>query len=143
MPRLFFALHPDKIVRHRLADLCQQIPNTRRIPLQNIHLTLHFIGQTDAVDCLVDNAKTIFCRPFKLTIDHFGFFNRAKVLWAGPKQVPYNLTLLAQNCALVSEKCSDSDQTDCFTPHVSLIRKISNKPEMLHFDPIHWDVHDF
>ena len=86
MSRLFFALYPDDTVRNHFIDRIQQIPGTRRIRPQNLHLTLHFIGQTEARDCLLDRAQKIRCQPFSLIIDQYGYFNRAKVFWAGPKQ---------------------------------------------------------
>ncbi len=80
MPRLFFALYPDNDIRNRFRDLIQQIPETRYVGTQNLHLTLHFIGQTDAEVCLIEQAENMLCKPFSLMIDHYGYFNRAKVL---------------------------------------------------------------
>ncbi len=143
MPRLFFALYPDDNVRKRCIDLIQQIPGKRRVSLQNLHLTLHFIGETDAQDCLINHAEKILCKPFSLIIDHYGYFNRAKVLWAGPKQYPDDLIQLAQNCAISSVACGSKEQDECFTPHVSLVRKVSDKPELKNFEPLEWAVDSF
>ncbi|MEE9411753.1 MAG: RNA 2',3'-cyclic phosphodiesterase [Methylococcales bacterium] len=143
MPRLFFALYPDDTIRNRFIDLILQISETHCVSAQNLHLTLHFIGQTDAEDCLIEQAQNIRCKPFSLIIDHYGYFNRAKVLWAGPKQYPDELTKLARNCAIFSEKCGDRNQEKNFTPHVSLMRKISDKPELQHFESFKWTVNGF
>jgi 2'-5' RNA ligase len=76
-------------------------------------------------------------------IDHYGYFNRAKVFWAGPKQYPVDLTQLAHNCANSSVACGCSDHNGSFTPHVSLLRKVSGKPELQNFEPFEWTVHSF
>jgi len=143
MPRLFFALYPDDKVRSHLTKLIQQIPGTRCVKSQNLHLTLHFIGQTNVQDCLIDRAEKIRCKPFNLVFDHYGYFNRAKVFWAGPKQYPDGLSQLARNCAISSVACGCSEHNESFTPHVSLIRKVSFKPELQNFEPIEWTVHNF
>lgn len=143
MPRLFFALYPDDDVRNRFIDLIQQTPDTHCVSAQNLHLTLHFIGQTDAEDCLIEQVENIRCKPFSMMIDQYGYFNRAKVLWVGPKQYPDELTELARNCAISSAKCGYRNQEKIFTPHVSLIRKINDKPELQHLEPFQWTVHSF
>jgi 2'-5' RNA ligase len=143
MRRLFFALYPDDTIRNRFVDLIQQPPKTHCVSAQNLHLTLHFIGQTDTEDCLIEQAENILCKPFSLMIDHYGHFNRAKVLWVGPKQSPDELTQLARNCAIFSAKCGNRVQENNFTPHVSLMRKVSDRPELQHFEPFKWTVNSF
>ncbi|MEE9423609.1 MAG: RNA 2',3'-cyclic phosphodiesterase [Methylococcales bacterium] len=143
MSRLFFALCQNDTVRSHFIDLIRQIPGTRCVSPQNLHLTLHFIGETDAQDCLIDRAQTIRCKPFSLMIDHYGYFNRAKVFWAGPKQYPDDLAKLAHNCSISSVACSCRDHDKSFTPHVSLMRKVSDNPELHNFEPFEWTAHSF
>jgi 2'-5' RNA ligase len=143
MPRLFFALYPDDNTRSRLISLIQQIPSTLCIIPENLHLTLHFIGQTNVQDCLIGRAQKILCNPFNLIIGQYGYFNRAKVLWAGPKQYSDDLTQLARNCAISAIACGCSNRDESFTPHVSLMRKISDKPALHNSEPFEWTVHSF
>ncbi len=143
MSRLFFALYPHDNVRNRFASIIHEIAGARSVIPENLHLTLHFIGETDAQDCLIDHADKILCKPFTLIIDQYGYFKRAKVLWAGPNHSPDDLTQLVQNCAISSEVCGGSDYEESFTPHVSLMRKVSDKPELQTFEPFEWNVHSF
>ncbi len=49
MPRLFFALWPDPPTRTALAMLVDGLPlvGGRRVPAENLHLTLAFLGNVD------------------------------------------------------------------------------------------------
>ncbi len=143
MPRLFFALNPDDKVRDRLTKPCLAITGGRCIRPQNFHLTLHFIGQTNAEKCLIDHAENIGFKPFNLIIDQYGYFKRAKVVWAGSKHCPDDLFKLAEHCAETSVKCGNIERSECYTPHISLIRKIDNKPDWPEFEAFEWNVNSF
>lgn len=143
MPRLFFALNPDDKVRDRLAKLSLTIAGGRTVDLKNLHLTLHFIGQTNAEKCLIAHAENFGFKPFNLTIDQYGFFKRAKVVWAGLKHCPDDLSNLAKHCAETSVKCANIERSECYTPHISLIRKIGNKPDWPEFEAFEWNVNRF
>ena len=92
MKRLFFALWPDNAVRGRLAEVAGLLPmNTgRRVPPDNFHITLVFLGnvQEQVVPELDAAAERLRQPGFSLQIDRCGWWNRAKVAWLAPAYHP-------------------------------------------------------
>src|SRR5512143_3703371 len=91
--RLFFALWPDEAVRLELVRISHKLavpPGAKRVPPDNLHLTLAFIGtQGPGVQsCLEQQAAAIQVPPFTLTFDQLGFFAKPQVVWLGDKNPP-------------------------------------------------------
>jgi len=143
MPRLFFALYPDETVRNHLKRLSGNISAGRLVKPDNLHVTLHFIGNTDAQNCLIAQAGHIQFEPFTLMIDQYGYFKRAKVFWAGPSVFPERLSRLAHDCASATIACGIDANENNFVPHVTLARKISSHPDLSTFEAIEWFVEHF
>jgi len=88
MPRLFVALVPPAPVRSELAALATPLPGVRWTPVDNLHLTLRFIGETAGAraDDFAASLERVHVEPFLLPIAGLGIFpprGPAKVLWAG------------------------------------------------------------
>jgi 2'-5' RNA ligase len=88
MPRLFTALVPPATVQAELAEVAAPLASVRWTPVENIHLTLRFIGETD--DTKTERYAEVLARvrvePFILPVSGVGVFPKrgpAKVLWAG------------------------------------------------------------
>ena len=86
--RLFFALWPNADTRAALQQAAQSIEihsPARRVPLANLHLTLHFVGNVyfDEMDCMRAQAARVRASGFRLRIDCQGFFDKARVAWLG------------------------------------------------------------
>lgn len=143
MVRMFFAILPGPSVRKQLSHLVKIIHDGRSVLASNLHMTLHFIGNTDQTTCLIEQAQQIRCKPFILTIDQFGFFKRTQVGWVGPSVYPSSLIELASQCAKATEHCGHGLNNETFTPHVTLARKLKHQPEFTEFQPITWSVDSF
>lgn len=144
--RVFFALWPDTGVQQRLAALQQNpaLPGGQRVPAANLHITLHFIGNTDAVDCLLEQAGQIQGERFSLQIDRLGWFKRAGVAWAGCAATPAALQQLAADCATVSRECgAPGDSFPVYTPHCTLCRKVRRPPQATTLGPVLWQPASF
>jgi len=88
MPRLFVAILPPVTVRSELAALAAPLPGVRWSPMDNLHLTLRFIGETDEVkqERFAAALGRVHVEPFILPVGSVGLFpsrGPAKVLWAG------------------------------------------------------------
>lgn len=137
--RLFFALRPDAAQRTALADWSAQLPprTGRRVPADNIHLTLAFLGDTPAErqDCMERAAGEVRMPPFELVVDRVGYFARARVLWAGPTQPPAALPELVEQLNRALAPCGYVPESRPFHPHITLLRKarpLSVEPEPLY-----------
>lgn len=88
MPRLFTALIPPAAIQAELAELAAPLAGVRWTPVENIHLTLRFIGETDDAkrDRFAEALTRVRVEPFILPVGGVGLFpsrGPAKVLWAG------------------------------------------------------------
>jgi len=141
--RVFFALWPDGATRKGLEKIQQPIRNGRKLVAANLHLTLHYIGEVKDVKCLLDKAARISFQSMAFSLDQYGIFRRARVLWAGPEFWPEELTALAAECRHVAAECGHPPKGERFHPHVTLARKIKTLPELPDFDRLSWRYSSF
>mgnify|MGYP002265578925 CR=1 FL=1 len=98
--RVFFALWPDDDVRKKIVDtfnLSSQAKLKARIMQpENLHLTLHFIGNVseEKLTCLDLAAQTVKIKPFELLLDQYGYFDKVKIFWMGCRSTPDELNIL-------------------------------------------------
>jgi 2'-5' RNA ligase len=126
MQRLFIALDFPGEVTDQLGNLCHSVRGARWVPLDQMHLTLQFIGETDdetagyATECLA----LVNYTSFGLRLASTGFFpprGNPRTLWAGVEKSAelvelYDLTnSCLDNAGIAHEKRK-------FHPHVTLAR---------------------
>lgn len=125
MLRLFTAIEIPETVRTRLTFLQSGVPGARWIPLENLHLTLRFIGEVDEptagdIDATLQNVRE---KPFDLALKGVGEFGGrdARALWVG---VAGNSALahLAAKIESALQRMGLPAETRKFTPHVTLAR---------------------
>lgn len=143
--RSFVALAPEPGARESLAAQVERCaahyPGARRMRAANLHLTLAFIGEIDAVQAdQVARALAALPAPdFELAIDRIGEFGRVRVLWAGGPDNP----ALDRLAATVREQLNalgvNCDRR-AFVPHISLLRDLPPGPAaaMPEFAAISW-----
>ena len=125
--RLFVALDLPWPIRERLSHLAATgIPGARRVPPENYHVTLRFIGETPshrAED--IDHAlAALRARRFTLTLAGVGTFakgGRATALWAGVERNPA-LDHLQNKIETALQRCGLDPERRRFQPHVTLAR---------------------
>jgi 2'-5' RNA ligase len=146
--RLFFALWPSEQVRRSIVDaslpLSSQLEG-RVIRPQNLHITLHFIGQVteDIKRCMHISAQTVSVDSFTVKLDRFGYFKRAKILWIGPRQLPDELVRLHQDLGKALSPCGYKSETRQYNPHVSLMRKCARPKAVQNELTIPWSANEF
>jgi 2'-5' RNA ligase len=92
--RLFFALWPDDEVRLKIAENLNRFNldqnKSRLLTNSNLHLTLHFVGNTSIaeMECLDAQARLVKAEAFNLILDCSGYFKKPKVLWFGCQAAP-------------------------------------------------------
>lgn len=147
--RVFFALWPDDSVRDSIYKAWQksvyQKSSGQVHRPENFHLTLHFLGNLTPtqIDCAIQQAKRVAAEKFELTLDGFGCFERAKILWLGPTETPAQLTTLYKKLADKLGVCDVALESRIYQPHVTLMRKFKGfqSPEV--FQNVHWKVDKF
>jgi len=146
--RLFFALWPTHQVRKSIVKISSQLTRQikgRVIQPQNLHATLHFVGQVteSTKDCMHAAAQSVNAEAFQLDLDNFGHFRKAKILWMGSQNAPDQLTKLHKTLGVAIENCVFSIDSRAFSPHITLMRKCS-KPDTDQIEfSIPWRVEEF
>ena len=147
--RLFFALWPNDEVRFRIAENLNLFKidrnQSRLVTNSNLHLTLHFIGNTSIAEmkCLDRQARQVNAEPFDLCVDCSGYFKKPKILWFGCQSVPKALYDLHRNLGELIDQCTYTPEKRPYSPHVTVARKINGEPGSILIDPVHWQVDRF
>lgn len=145
--RLFFALWPDGAVREALAGLLEgESPHTgRRVPEQNLHMTLAFVGNVTAEQqtCMEAVAATIEAAPFTVTLDRLGYWPRPRIVWAGASVTPPALIDLVARLNRGLSGCGHEPEQRPYQAHVTLTRKAHAGLRRREVEPIVWMVEDF
>lgn len=125
MIRLFAAIEIPESIRMQLSLLQGGIPGARWTPVENLHLTLRFIGEVDhAVARDIDDVLADIREPaFTLSLKGVGEFGRkeGRALWAG---VSNNEPLqhLAAKIESALQRMGLPAETRKYSPHVTLAR---------------------
>ena len=147
--RVFFALWPDETIRKQIVMALEQSSIDKKqgriVESNNLHITLHFIGNVNQkkLNCLHRAAQTIKATGFSFSLDHFDYFKKPKVLWAGLKQSPESLDNLHGILGESLSECHYKVEDRAYTPHVTLMRKLPVPDQLEKIKPVDWDVKDF
>lgn len=145
--RLFFALWPGEEVREKIDQFLKTLAANggHFIPRHNWHMTLHFVGNTSFAerDCLHRQAQKLRSRAFDLVIDQTGFFKKPKVSWLGISETPTALVDLQKNLGKEISQCEYQPEARPYSPHITVVRKVSDKPPVMSIEPIKWPVDKF
>lgn len=130
--RLFIAIELPDDVKRELARLWVDIPGSRRIPTEQIHLTLSFLGEVDetAMELLTGELARIQVPEFRLCFSGTGCFpdrRRPRVLWIGLE--PHaRLKHLAAGVHEAVLACGITQEERPFSPHITLARLKQSPP---------------
>lgn len=147
--RLFFALWPAPETARRIWQATAKlVPRGvgRRLPAQQLHLTLAYLGQQDArqLHCVSEVASRLQAQAFNLTLDQTGHFPRPQVVWLGASQTPAALAALQDDLvSQLTQYCGYQPESRPFLPHVTLIRKVRRVDLPERIPPLAWPVASF
>lgn len=138
--RLFYALWPDAVTRAALARQQTGLQG-RKTALQNLHLTLAFLGSRPltALPVLKQLLTRLDHPAFKLQLDRVGYFQQKQIAWLGMCEVPD--ALLALQHGLMQQLAGHDisiNQHARFKPHVTLARDEAQAPADILIEPIQW-----
>lgn len=138
--RLFLALLPDQQTTEKLTLIQQQFSG-KRVPVENFHLTLMFLGDQpeSRLKELKGFVENLPFQAFDLAIDQTGLFSRLKIGWAGPTHIPAQLTDFHETIwnHMVPDYVNEKKRP--FRPHITLSRNFKGAalPEL---SPFSWHV---
>ena len=94
------------------------------VPMQNLHLTLAFIGESDHAEDIRKIMASIPLEKSRLSFSDFGFFG--DTFWIGIKAGQKIKKYVADLRKALREQGIDCD-TSKFEPHVTLMRRLKGK----------------
>ncbi|MBI1385329.1 MAG: RNA 2',3'-cyclic phosphodiesterase [Rhizobiales bacterium] len=125
MIRLFTAIQIPESEQDRLAALEVPMPGARWIAMDDMHLTLRFVGDVEepVAEAFVDELAAIRLAPFTLSLDGIGAFGgdkpRSLHATVAPSTALVRLQAKHEQAARAAE-CPP--ETRRFTPHVTIAR---------------------
>ena len=142
--RCFIAAWPDPLTRVALTavsdDVRQRVAHRRATRIDDLHLTLAFIGNLDDEDAfaVADAIAKVRFRPFTWRLDTLGLFDDAGVVWVGAARPPVKplIALTARARAVLDGFGLDYDRRP-LAPHVTLLRGV-RRFEIERVPPIVW-----
>ncbi|WP_422074581.1 RNA 2',3'-cyclic phosphodiesterase [Tranquillimonas rosea] len=146
MTRAFVALPIPEPLIGRLVTLSQMLPLKRRVPPENYHVTLAFLGDvTDMqLDDLHDALLPIRSAPFGLTLTPPALFGgeKPRVIHAGVDPAP-PLVDLHDKVQGAMRKAGLAPEGRRFVPHVTLSRESPRGPDLMRLETALADLSDF
>ena len=126
--RLFVAVtisdELKKTITASLHDLKKQGVKGSYVPLQNLHLTLAFIGETRESEKIKEALRAVQYKPFRLSLSEMGTFG--DLLWIGMKG-KQGLTGVVRDVRKALDEAGIPYDGQKFVPHITVIRKMSGK----------------
>jgi 2'-5' RNA ligase len=124
MLRLFAALELPPDVAEDLSHRQQGIPGARWRPLDTLHITLRFFGETpEPVAAELDaELNRVESPPLEVSLEGVGAFgegSQIRAVWAGVAEDP-GLRQLAGRCEAAARRAGLKADTRAFKPHVTL-----------------------
>lgn len=143
--RLFFASWPPRETAQALGRWASEVSSEsggKLTVVENIHLTLAFLGEADP-DRAIVAARGVKVRRHELPIDAARYVKRNEMVWVGPAEVPPSLASLAADLRvqLVREQFALEERP--FAAHVTLIRKAGRPRSIPPLPAVAWPVDEF
>jgi len=138
--RLFIAIPLSDAVRNTLEELQNQIEKDygnifRTLKSENMHLTLHFLGdvESDNISSLVNKLSEVIPKynTFSLTLGNTGAFpsiKKPKVVWIGAESSGEELTLIHGGIKPVLENAGIETDSRPFRGHITIAYGRKNIP---------------
>jgi RNA 2',3'-cyclic 3'-phosphodiesterase len=150
--RLFFALWPDAQMRERVADAAAILrldSAARRVPAENFHLTLAFVGEVS--DSKLAAVRQIGCdlraAACEITLDALEYWPESQAIVAAARDIPVALLelwgQLHRELALHSAILQRYRPPTTLLAHVTLARKVSQAPVLQAKSPLSWSARSF
>jgi RNA 2',3'-cyclic 3'-phosphodiesterase len=142
--RLFYALWPDVRFAKHLARAAAALPlagDVRRVPYDNFHVTLAFIGEVAASQLPALQRIGGAQRAPECTIifDGYEYWSEAQVVAAVVRESPAALIELSTALHRAVSRSGASP----LRAHVTLARKVAQAPVLQALSPIQWNVRSF
>jgi 2'-5' RNA ligase len=148
--RVFFALWPAEAARRAVAARARDVAASgrgRAPPMENVHLTLAFVGEVaaerlPALQAIGAQAATAV-PPFTLRFDRVGAFRDSGIAWLGTGTAEPALQALVDALAAGLAASGFPVERRPFRAHVTLARRCARPPAAASVPALAWPVAGF
>ncbi|HEX4926567.1 MAG TPA: RNA 2',3'-cyclic phosphodiesterase [Burkholderiales bacterium] len=143
--RLFFACWPPRETAQALGRWAAEVRNEsggKLTSMENIHLTLAFLGEADA-DAASGAARRVKGSRHELPVDAARYVKRNQMLWVGPSEAPQALLALAADLRASLARGGFTLEERPFAAHVTLLRKAGRPAAIPPLPSVSWPVDEF
>jgi len=152
--RLFVAIDFPEEIKQELFELSSKLMRQadagRIVALDNYHLTLVFIGESERLAEIRDAISLVcrmgFCEPLRIVLRGVGSFaghkGRGHTWWVGVEENP-ELTRLANKLAEELRSLGFAIEKRTFTPHITIGRDVVvSRPIAVEFPRLELSAHE-
>ena len=130
--RLFVAIQLSDEMKTALTGTLHELKKAgvrgSYVPMQNLHLTLAFIGEVKDAAAVKEALGTVTFKPFRLSLSEMGTFG--DLLWAGIKG-NQGLSAAVKDVRAALDAAGIGFDQKKFNPHITLIRRMSGNWKMV------------
>ena len=144
--RLFFALWPDNDLQAKLAAWAKQAAGRgRAMRRENLHLTIAFLGATEAalVPELIALAAGVRFATISLPLDRIGYWKHNRIILCGAGEEPQLLAALVEGLRARLDAGGIHYDRKPFVSHITLVRDATGLPAVPVWIPLVWEARDF
>lgn len=123
--RIFISINISEELKEetlKLQESIDSITGVNIIPINNLHITLKFLGENKNIQAIIEKLRKIKFEPFEIYSLNTGFFpneNHIKVVWIGFERSTQLEKLFEQIEDLIGE---NFEQKFSFSPHLTIAR---------------------
>ena len=143
--RLFFALWPPPETAQALARWAAEVQRQaggKLNALENIHLTLAFLGEAEPEPAIAA-ARGIKGRRHELPIDAARYVKKNEMVWVGPATMPPELASLAADLRSALTSGGFALEERPFAAHITLLRRARMPRSIAPLPRVEWPVDEF
>lgn len=126
--RLFIAVQLSEDMKKQITGSMHELKQAgvkgNYMAMNNLHMTLAFIGETDRADEIKGALKTLSAKPFRLSLSGFETFGDILVLSVKGNQ---GLSAVSRNIRTVLDEAGIPYDRKPFRPHITVIRKMHGR----------------
>jgi RNA 2',3'-cyclic 3'-phosphodiesterase len=146
--RLFVGIWPPAeaaAALARWAAKAQREARGRVTRLETVHLTLAFLGEANEarLQAAVAAARDVHGAAHSLPIDEARYWERNRIVWVGPREIPAPLAVLASDLRTVLTRAGFALETRPFQAHITLLRKAAAPRSLPPLPAIDWPIEEF
>jgi 2'-5' RNA ligase len=146
--RVFYALWPGPDIRACIAEAAGPLSlgsAARRVPQENYHLTLTFVGEVSPARLAVlqQIGRDLRMAGCTISFDAYEYWPESQAVVALAREAPVELTALWMQLRNFDGVHRLDRMHRPLRPHVTLARKVAQAPVLQAMSPFHWDATSF